>query len=591
MRVARTLAAAEGRILTASQEAHAQRFTERIFHKHDLSLPVQIEVLEHEILGGHVPNITTYHVHPENWLKYLVSEDISLLAGSQGDSGDNFKSFWETFRLRNPQHKVFQVHDGDQLRKVAPLYIHGDEGRSQKKAPYLVVSMESPIGTVPRLKRQCQCSGYMQSRADLPQFGSSRDFLAESTVGICSAMYTNYRGHSYLSRHLLFGVRHAVYKENPHVLDKLFEAMVAGFTKLLRQGVEVPGHGRYFAGVIGCKGDMDWHVKGYRLIRSYAHVQDRREGMICHCCLAASGVESQYPFDEFSSRPAWAETMHVRRPWDDPPPILAGLPVHGDAPERAIVPDTLHVVKLGIARDLIGGILLVLIRKGFYDYEGSTKNLKDRLQRAHSSFTLYCSACKEHPALRGFTKKWLHIQSFMSAPWCNSKASDSMILLRWLDWFLRLNLKYPVVPGFSSLLLTMAQTVEAMRGIFRILHSHGLFLSRSCASRLYVEIMRTLRGYRKLGKLALDMRIRAFILKPKCHSLHHIAHSIQTALEQGDPLVLSPEAESCEPNEDFIGRISRLSRRVGARCMDLRVFQRYFLKKRALHNKRRAAQT
>ena len=541
-------------------------------------------------MGGHVTSIRTYHVDPADWIKFLVSEDISLLADA-GHPGSNFEAFWKAVKLRCPGHQVFQLHSGEALQRVVPLCIHGDEGRSQKKSPYLVVSMESAIGAVPRLKPACDCLAYMQRRPDLPQFGISGAFLDESTLGTCSAMYTNYRGHSYLSRHLLFGLRNAVYKENPHVVEKLLEAVVEGFRTLLSQGVKIPGFGTYYGAVLGCKGDMDWHVKSYSLDRCYSRVQTRSgEGMICHACHASTGTNSTCPFDDLTDNPLWAQTLYRTRPFSDPWPILASLPAYQDAPEQIIVPDPLHVVKLGIARDLIGGIILVLLRKGFFDYEGSSRNLKDRLQRAHSSFT-FCAVSKLHPALRGFTKKWLHLQSFMSAPWCNSKASDSMILLRWLLWLVKLNLKQPVVPGFSQDLLIMARTIEAMLGIFRILHTHGLFLSRPCGSRLYVEIMRTLRGYRKLGKNALAMRIRAFILKPKCHSLHHIGYNLKLALQEGHDLVLSPEAESCEPNEDFIGRVSRLSRRVRARCMDLRVFQRYFYKKRALLNKRHASRS
>lgn len=79
-----------------------------------------------------------------------------------------------------------------------------------------------------------------------------------------------------------------------------------------------------------------------------------------------------------------------------------------------------------------------------------------------------------------------------------------------------------------------------------------------------------------------------YILKPKAHSLHHIAISVRHQLESGIPVVLNPHTFSNDMSEDFLGRISRLSRRVGFRKMDLRVPQRYFLEIVSLLRQRRA---
>ena len=588
VRVVRTLAAAEGRVPTPSQEAHAQRFTEKLFDDHDLSLPISIESMEHEVLNGLAGSITTYHVLPQTWLTYLVEEDITLLTGPGADPARNLVSFWQVFKLSNPGHEVFDHHCGEALSKVIPVYLHGDEGRSIKKSPYLVVSMESPMA--PNLAPRavpCDCKAYMESRPDLPTFGDCRDYLLTSEIKrACLKMRTNYKGHSYLSRHLLFGVSCLLTKQNPNIMSRLLEAMVDGFTRLLTDGILIRGGARYYAAVVGHKGDMDWHCKAYKLSRSYSKIQDRTLGLICHACLASSGARSQHSFTDFSDDPTWETTLYTRRPWDAPIPVLATLPHDVSQPERVIVPDTLHVVKLGLARDLIGGILVVLLRNGFFDFDGCSRNFVDRLGRAHSHFVLYCAAHKEHPSLRGFTKQRLHMSSFMSAPWCNSKGSDSMILLRWLLFFVQLNVKHPLQPGFESLLKHMAQACSAVLGMFQLMTSHGLFLDRPCGAKLYVLIMRTLRAYRRLGRTALAMRMRAFILKPKAHALHHIGHSLKVCLAAGHPVVMSPQAHACEPNEDFIGRVSRLSRRVGVRCMSQRVFGRYFLKKKALMTKR-----
>ena len=128
----------------------------------------------------------------------------------------------------------------------------------------------------------------------------------------------------------------------------------------------------------------------------------------------------------------------------------------------------------------------------------------------------------------------------------------------------------------------MLLVCEALLEMFDIIHSHGLFLERPCRARLYTTMMRLLRGYKALGREALSMFIHAFV---KTHSLHHLAISLRTCLGTGSALVLNPEATSCETNEDYVGRVARLSRRVGALLTDRRVIQKVFLKTRALHKK------
>ena len=51
--------------------------------------------------------------------------------------------------------------------------------------------------------------------------------------------------------------------------------------------------------------------------------------------------------------------------------------------------------------------------------------------------------------------------------------------------------------------------------------------------------------------------------------------------------MMNPEAHCCDMDEDFIGRVARVSRKLNIRLLDKRVLQRQFLKLRALINKRK----
>ena len=583
--VVKTLASSVGKAATTSQQKNAQRTVERAFKKRRLTPLLGIQTLEHHVVEGLDDKISTFHVRPEDWLSFLLATDPALLAGpGVRDPRPVFEAFWETLRLSNPQHCVFATH-GHELGQVVPLMLHGDEGRSIKKTAYLIVSMQSPIGSVAREFKGCPCREFLRSRPDLPNFGpGNQQLLRPEVPELARVMYTNYPGHSFGSRYLLFGLGGWVYKKNRHVVHKLFEVIVESFERMFTEGIIVNGS-RFFAGVVGCKGDMDFFAKYFNLERSYSNVMSRSLGFICHECMATAGSQSQVCFEDFSEDPAWATTLYRARPWSRKP-VLVDLPCNFSAPEQMLKSDPFHVVKLGIARDLIGGIIVTLARKGFWDHPGFSRDFVRRLERAHSMFVLFCRASKLRPSLRGFTKQFFHVKNFLSSPWCNSKGSDSMILLKFLAWFLALNVNQPRVAGFESLLGCMLQTTHAMLTMFRIIHSHRLFLERSCAARLYVQMMRALRGFRVLSKKCYEMNMRGFVLKPKAHALHHVAYQLKQQLQSGSPLILNPEALSCEVDEDFIGRCSRLSRRVNVKLCDRRVIQRMFLKARALFRRR-----
>ena len=132
----------------------------------------------------------------------------------------------------------------------------------------------------------------------------------------------------------------------------------------------------------------------------------------------------------------------------------------------------------------------------------------------------------------------------------------------------------------------MRQLAQAYLSMFSSIHQHSLWMTRPCARLLYINMMRVLRGYQLLGSLCLKQGYRAFIQKPKNHGLH-VAFSLKEQLCSGCLLVLNPETWSCEQDEDFVGRVSRLSRKVDVRKQGYRVFNRLFLKIRAVRKRRK----
>ena len=585
MSVKKTRAVAAGKTLDESVSQNSERDCQRLFQRLGMSLPIPIIADEHHVEVAETKIITTYRIKPQSWVKHWMEKNPELLGGISGDAMCNFENFWKCYEIQHPTHAVFRQHRS-RLNHVVPLLIHGDEGRAVKKTNYLVVSIESPLGSVEDDRPStCSCTEEISRRANIPTYGSASGTIGQSVLDACKLQRANLKGHSYLSRWLIFGLGGWIYKKkHPQIVDFLMSNLSSEMTSLFNDGICLDDGTVIYGALVAVKGDMDFHHKIFSLKRSYSHLGKKNELEICHHCKAGCPL---HPFEDFGESPSWSQTMWLDRPWcvERSVPSLATIPFDPSAPERMLAGDIFHIVKSGIGRDVAGGCLIVLMRKGFFDFEGSSQNLPDRFDRAHSNFALWCRAEGESPSLRSFSKSFWNMKDLVSAPYCSSKASDTVLLVKWLHWFVSLNIFNPIVDGYSEILRQMQQVCGATLGLNKT-YGHGLWMPRDCGRLFYVNCMTLLRGYTVLGRRCITMGIRAFIMKPKHHALHHLAFHIRKQLLSEASLVSNPTMTSCDSNEDFLGRISRLSRRVGFRLVDLRVIQRYFMKINALLRKR-----
>lgn len=552
-------------------EKNAQRDVMSGLQSLGYSLPINIHCKENEGSGN------TFHIKPQEWIKYLMENCPAQLGGCNASVAENCFAFWKVFQIHHPTHEVFQQH-GDRLHQVLPLIIHGDEGRALKRTNYLVVSMESPFGSVNDPTLTCECASALWGRDDLPfrDAVGQNGLLSPEILRTAKSQVTNYKGHSFLSKFILFGVAGWLYKRKPSLVEELLQEVQHGMDDLFWNGARLDSGEVIFAALLGVKGDMEFHKKTFNLSRSYANAGSVSELELCHLCKAGNPA---YPFEDFSESPVWQESLFSERPWpNDRIPILAKIPFDTEnIGEKMLQNDYFHIFKLGVARDIIGGIVVVLARLKFFDYENSTINLPDKLTRAHGQFSLWARAHSITPGFRSFSMAFYNMKSLSSAPWVNCKGSDAKILLQWLKFFISLNLQVPSVAGHERLLQVMLQVVQASLESY-LVHKHALWLSPQCARNLYIVLMRILRGYMVLSSKAMELQIPSFILKPKHHGLHHLAWSLREGLRAKAPLIPNPQLWATEMNEDYMGRVSRLSRKVSTRLCDKRVYERIFLK-------------
>ena len=95
----------------------------------------------------------------------------------------------------------------------------------------------------------------------------------------------------------------------------------------------------------------------------------------------------------------------------------------------------------------------------------------------------------------------------------------------------------------------------------------------ACATIVHAGLA-FLKCYARLATLAWELGRPLWKYTPRVHYFHHMVLQLDTA-QRGNNAALNPLTFSCSAAEDFVGRVSLLSRRVSARTIDVRVIQRW----------------
>ena len=188
-----------------------------------------------------------------------------------------------------------------QLSRLAPMLLHGDEGRGRKKMPFLITSYHSMIGFGTTLaNEQRKQRLYLQLRL-------------------------NYSGSSHTTR-MISGCLPKMTKDEVALKDLL--SFTAGdCMRTFQTGVANQEGERYHAICLNAVGDWMWLAKAANLQRSFANVPKQAlvptsvpKG-ICHYCHAG---QTNYDLEDLGFNPAWKRTMFLPgdQPWKSRPALL-----------------------------------------------------------------------------------------------------------------------------------------------------------------------------------------------------------------------------------------------------------------------------
>ena len=264
--------------------------------------------LQHPVLGV------------RDFITGLSDEGKLNLLFAEHDETD-FASFWERWRCLEPDHPVFRKR-GRRLGQVVPMWIHADEGTSQKKRSLMVIQCQPILG-----------------------FGTSR-----GGEGL------NYTGVSITTRFLYSVTPGRMYsgkKNKNKPLLALVDHFARDLADCFHRPIKVDRDGTersFFLCTLGMKGDWPALTKIGQLRRH--HLRDTwstNTGVgICHRCL---GGQEGHSWHDVSYENMLAMRRDVPVPWTSTPGIISNLPVSSKHVADFFKIDLFHTFHKGVFAD------------------------------------------------------------------------------------------------------------------------------------------------------------------------------------------------------------------------------------------------
>ena len=521
---------------------HPERDSHQVLvKKFKLALP-----LERSQLGGasHIPIIRI-----RTWFSFFLRNScLHILLGLQQPHPVREKAilsaFWRNFQQIHPCHQVFQqASQGTlELTRAIPLLVHGDEGRGRRHTAHFVLSFHAVLG---------------------------RGFAKQKKKRCWTKMECNFAGHTYTNRFLLATLRKKDYADEEHETWKGLMQNVAEECRYMWETGVVDLQGQKFWGVvIAIVGDWPFLHKSAGFFRSFNNIQKRVTVRkppvgICHLCRAG---QNEVPFEQLGTRrPTWLSTQFAENPFLEPSPFTDHI-LHEPGKAEAIWAfDWFHTMHLGVLKYFVGSVLALLSEQEPFGA------IDDRFAALTEKFKLWCQSHSRRAHVTKLSKEligWETTKTYPSGTW--HKGALSTVLMEYLESRFEAE-QFPDEP----LLTLSSEACFAVQKCTRYLFRSSLWLEPAEAKYVSDLGFQFLRRYCQMAQMSHSLGRCLYIFQPKIHVFHHFMQELFAAYQRNIK-ALNPLAKSCQPSEDFIGRPSRLSRRVSSRSTVLhRIMDRY----------------
>ena len=484
-----------------------------------------------------------------SWLRFMLQHNMwHIFSGLDKPDHDRssaqWSSFWEAYRGVCPTHPIFaRAARGEvKLSHTAALLIHGDEGRTRKKNALMALSCHSILG------RGCNTGS------------------PEASVYDCQKL--NFTLHTWATRWLLGVLPKALYDHDggDSFFQGCLDVFVQDILQIYEQGIySVTGEKHHFV-VINTIGDWPFLAKAFSLSRCFMNVSKQSTSRkpatgICHACLAD---RPGFPWEDFSQEPAWRQTINRESPFIGSPPLMS-LPHDNTNPPSFLGQDCFHAWHLGAAKQFPASCLVLLV----HTFPGGS--IPKRFEAMSQHFFDFCKRRKINPNIRKLTREtvgWPSRADYPAASW--SKGSTSTAVLRWFLFACRDRSEF--IEDGSLLDMAFAAAKEIYKFFSKSYREH-VWIHRDRAFEISGHGHRFLRLHSQLARRAYDTGQALFLYMPNLHRLAHLFHSLSDDARRAcwarNVLIWD-----CQIEEDFIGRPSRLSRRVGPQQVITRTLQR-----------------
>lgn len=475
-----------------------------------------------------------------SWMQFIVDFNcqhmlVGLVRPDEVREKAILKEWWKRFEQVEPEHPVFKdAAEGRlSLTETFPLLLHGDEGTGLKKAPFLCISYHSYMG------RGTEAANKARVKKRFTD------------------MKLNYSGNAHAHRFMTACLPKMLKDEEAYKDIMRFVANDA--LDVYNSGVTSCHGQKFWAVIVRVVGDWAWLQKAGCLERSYLNVEKRPRGNntqlrgICHECMAGTNT---CPFEDFSDSPSWKRTQYTTSPFQRRPELLCLPHVESKAPHFFNY-DLWHCLHLGTGKVFIATVLC-LITETFPD-----SNIEARFTRLTDEFLNWCSRTRSTPYITCITPLlcgWPDKNTYPNGYW--NKGHTTVTLSQFVAHWLSSN----DLTGDSvtlRLLRLCKEANEDMNGALTRLYSLDLWLASSTAKSIGIQGRRFLQKFAQAAMVAYEAGQAYFIMMPKMHPIHHIMDELITTAETCQ-WVLNPLAHAVQCDEDMIGRVCRISRKVSA---------------------------
>ena len=346
------------------------------------------------------------YIRMTDWIFFLASTGrLHYLVGTSDvmKRRELCLEFWRRLKQSRPDHPVYSSgkragrEDTDRLRNTIPLLHHGDEGRTYRKSPLMVLSTHGVLGR--------GCSQAADQNKD--------NYTAQE-----DPMRLNFLGSTLTTHYIFAALPHFLYKKCPGALDTMLELYAKDMESLATNGLLLPDGDsvqRIYFQTVAVKGDLPYLGKAGHFSRTYSMCPKQSESKkagsgICYRCWGGvEGGQETWPWEEFALQARWRQTDGVEPAGFDRAGPLLHIP-HDKAMWLYRL-DCWHTFHLGCGKSFIASAIVTLLES--MEEQGT---VDQRLALLSEDYRCFCKRTRRYAFITQISRDLLAWQNSNDMP-------------------------------------------------------------------------------------------------------------------------------------------------------------------------------